>query len=85
MKIRKYSRKNLIVSAVQWSGENPGEVLDLVGPGFDLFGRAPMRLELVSDWHKITVNLTEWVLKTDEGNILIVPALLFSAIYERER
>lgn len=61
--------------AVQWTGDNPGEILDFVMPCHQFsFFSAPPRIEIVQSANPLYLKHSDWLIKDEAGILSVVSA-----------
>lgn len=84
----RWRRKPLVVEAVQWRGDNLGEIAALVGNGNVRVGKVapkvgtPPGIVIVTDHATLSTSLWGWVTREPSGTLAVYRAETFAAMFE---
>ena len=82
--MNKYRKKPVEIEAVQFNGENDGEILEWVGSNISCYQlyNLPKFLEIRTIEGTMEANATDWIIKGIEGEFYPCKDSIFRATYE---
>ena len=77
-----YRKKPVVIEAIQWTGENFGEVGVLGDDVYGPYGKEKPHLEIKTLEGRMVANIGDWIIKGVKGEVYPCKPDIFEATYE---
>lgn len=76
----KYRKKPVVIDAVQWTGNNFGDLTDLMQDGYEVDGK---KINIITLEGVMTADVGDWIIKGIKGEFYPCKPDIFDATYEK--